>query len=95
MSAFSSFVFPVVSPAHNAAIDIPEYLLDLKLGIRRLAEAVLPKLGDRVVTRIPCAIGRWARHFVDTIVARELHHVLDVMTVKGIVELEDDPDSGF
>jgi hypothetical protein len=95
MSALSSFIFPIVSPAHNAAIAIPEYLLDLKMGIRRLTEEVLPKLGDRVVTRVSRAIGRWVRKFVDTIVARELHHVPDVVTVKGIVELEDDPDSGF
>ena len=44
MPLFPCHVHPTVSPAHNAPLAKAKNLLDLDVGLRRLAEEVLPKL---------------------------------------------------
>ena len=50
VSLFSFHIYPVVFPAHNAAIPQAENLLDLNVRVGRLAEEVLPKLSDRFLS---------------------------------------------
>jgi hypothetical protein len=90
MSLFSCHIHPVVSPAHNAPKTKAKYLLDLDVGMGRLAEEVLPKLSYYFLPRVHSTVGGWTSIFEDTIVAHKLHHICDIITVESLIELKDD-----
>jgi hypothetical protein len=90
MSFFLCYIYPVVSPAHNAPLTKAKNLLDLDVGMGRRAEEVLPKLSYYFLPRVHSAIGGWISVFEDTIVAHKLHHPCDIMVIKGLIELKND-----
>jgi hypothetical protein len=90
MTLSSCHIHPVVSPAHNAPNTKAKNLLALDVGMGRLAEEVLPKLSYYFLPRVHSAVGGWISVFEDTVVAHELHHTRDIMTVEGLIELKDD-----
>ena len=92
MSHFSRHIYPVVSPVHNAPKTKAKNLLDLDVGMGRLAEEVLPKSSYCFLPRVHSAVGGRISVFEDTIVAHKLHHTCDIMTVEGLIELKDDAD---
>jgi hypothetical protein len=86
----SGLIHPVVPPAHNAADTQAKNLLDLDMGLGRLGEKILPKLSYGFLPRVHGAVRGGIRVFEDTIVAHQLHHSGDIMTVEGLVERNDD-----
>jgi hypothetical protein len=84
------YVHPAVSPAHNAPLTKAKNLLNMNVGLRRLAEEVLPKSSYYFLPRVHSTVGGWISVFKDTIVAHKLHHTCDIMTVECLIELKDD-----
>ena len=92
MSLFPCHIYPVVSPAHNAPHTKAKNLLDFDVCLGRLAEEVLPKLSYYFLPQVHSAVGGWISVFEDTIIAHQLHHTCDIMTVEGLIERKDDAD---
>ena len=90
MPSFAVHIHPSVCPTHNTPLTQPKDLLDLNMGLGRRVEKILPKASDYFPPRVDRAIGGGISVFEDTIVAHELHHACNIMTVEGLIEAQND-----
>ena len=74
---------------HHAAQTEAKNTLDLDVGLRRFSKELLPKLRDCFLPFIPRAIRGWSCVLENAIVAHQLHHPCDIMTVEGFIERQD------
>ena len=95
MTPFPCYIHPVISPAHYAAHTQAKNLLDFDVSLGRLAEEVLPELGHGFFPRVNNAIWGRIRVLEDTILAHQLHHPGDIMTIEGFIELQHYTDRRF
>jgi hypothetical protein len=89
MLLFPSCVHPAETPTQNAPLTEAENLLDLDMGMGRLAEEVLPILSYDFLPHVYSAVWSGMSVFKDAIVTHKLHHTGDIMTVESLIELKD------